>query len=370
MSFSGVFVDDQDEVFAEMLSTPGVLTLAFVPIDEVTNLVTTIAARQPIIAALDYRLDEVPGALRQAQTFKGSALAQHLRDAAIESPASDFAIVLVSAEAKIRQLFRPDVTAHDLFDRVYVKEQINNARETVRQELVGLCEGYEALRAASLPYDPSSLLAGTKTEEDILANQELATKFNAARAPHIVARTVLTWLIDRPGPLIDDAEVCARLGVALSSVEVIRAAVREQGIGYTGIFSGGWQRWWASRLDIWSKGVFGRRATGIPASARADALSTALGRPVEPAASTWDGSVHELIATACACCRRGTEIRHSVAVFEPAIPRFVERRRICWDCVRTDRYETVQPPLTIDETERDIVEAIKSNALSPQTNSD
>jgi hypothetical protein len=370
MSFNGVFVDDQDEVFAGTLSTPGELDLEFLAIDEVTNLVASITARAPLIAALDYRLDEVPGTLRQDQTFKGSALAQHLRDAAIEAPTADFAIVLVSAEAKIKQLFRPDVTAHDLFDRVYVKEQINQERAKVRQELLSLCRGYEMLRAASLPYDPATLLAGADIEADILSNQELATKFKTARAPHIVARTVLTWLIDRPGLLIDDAELCARLGISLDSLEAVRATAQQKGIAYTGVFSCGWLRWWAGRLDIWSKELFGRRATGIPASERAEALSAALGQAIAPAASTWDGSVHELIATACASCRRGTELRHSVAVFEPASPRFVERRRVCWDCVRTDRYETAQPPLIIDETERDIVDAIKSNAVSSQPEGD
>lgn len=370
MSFNGVFVDDQDEVFADTLSTPGTLDLEFLAIDEVTNLVASIAARAPMIAALDYRLDEVPGALRQNQTFKGSALAQHLRDAAIETPEADFAIVLVSAEAKIRQLFRPDVTAHDLFDRVYVKEQINQERAKVRNEFISLCNAYETLRGANLSYDPMTLLAGSDFEADILANQELATKFKAARAPHIVARTVLTWLIDRPGPLIDDFEFCARLGIALDSVEAVRAFAQQQGIAYAGIFSCGWPRWWAGRLDIWSREVFGRRATGIPASERAEALSAALGQAIAPAASTWDGSVHELIAVACASCRRGTEIRHSVAAFDPALPRFVERRRICWDCVRTDRYETAQPLLTIDETECDIVDAIKSSAVSSQPDDD
>lgn len=364
MSFKGVFVDDQDEVFADTLSTPGELDLEFLAIDEVTNLVANIAVRAPMIAALDYRLDEVPGALRQDQTFKGSALAQHLRDASIENPTADFAIILVSAEAKIRQLFRPDVTAHDLFDRVYVKEQINQDRAKVRNELISLCKAYETLRGANLSYDPMTLLSGGDSEASILDNQELVTKFKEARAPHIVARTVLTWLIDRPGPLIDDFEFCARLGIALDSLEAVRAFAQAQGIAYTGLFSCGWPRWWAGRLDIWSKEVFGRRATGIPASERAKALSAALGHAIAPAVSTWDGSAHELIAVACASCRRGTEIRHSVAAFEPASPRFVERRRICWDCIRTDRYEAAQPPLTIDETERDIVDAIQSNSVS------
>ncbi len=163
MTYQGIFVDDQDDVFAEQLSTHGRLEIEFLAVQEPTALARTIREKRPMLVALDYRLDENPTGLPADQTFKGSALAQHLRDASIEAPDADFALVLVSAEAKVRTLFRPDQTAHDLFDRVYVKEHINNHRTRVRQELLSLCSAYEHLRQKNGQYDLAEL---TSAEPD------------------------------------------------------------------------------------------------------------------------------------------------------------------------------------------------------------
>ena len=126
MTYKGIFVDDQELVYAETLSTPEHLEFKPQDVEEVAVLARKIVSESPIIVAVDYRLDEAPVGLQADQTYKGSALAQHLRDASIEHPDQDFALVLVSAENKIKTLYRPDKTAHDLFDRVYVKEDINN----------------------------------------------------------------------------------------------------------------------------------------------------------------------------------------------------------------------------------------------------
>lgn len=359
MEYSGVFVDDQDDVYAETLSSGKMLRLDFLGVSQVTDLARQILDRKPSIVALDYRLDEVPGALSNSETFKGSALAQHLRDECIENPDSDFAIVLVSAEQKIQALYRPDKTAHDLFDRVYVKETINTRRCQIRSELVSLCAGYEKLKSLNGKYDIRTVLAAEDIDEPFVDSQDLRLRFSEASAPHLVAKTVLSLLIDRPGPLIDAADACAQLGVAVKFKEEIESLLTKSGCAYTGLFHEGWTRFWSHRVAEFAVAIFASRATGIPSKQRTIILNERLGTAFEPAASPWNGSDEELSAFACACCRRGTELRHSVGSFEVNLPKFATRRRICWDCVQTDKYETLQPPLLIDDIDAQLAEQVK-----------
>lgn len=356
--FKGIFIDDQELVYAETLSSSRVLEFAVREVSEVAALARKIIDEGPAIVAVDYRLDEAPAGLKADQTYKGSALAQHLRDACIETPNADFALVLVSAESKIKALYRPDKTAHDLFDRVYVKEDINKNRAHIRRELVCLCAGYEKLRAAAGNYQIETLMAATEADRPYVDIQEIRTKLGDAVAPHVAART-LFGLIDHAGPLLDTASASAYLGIDPGDGQIVYSVLEKAGIAYEGIFSEAWPRWWANRLETWANGIFGRRATGIAALTRAQLLSEYSGQKFEPAKSPWNASPAELISFACACCRRGAELRHSVSAFEAAPARYKVRRRICWDCVQTDKYEAIEPPLIIDDADLDLAQKVK-----------
>lgn len=358
MKYKGIFVDDQELVYAETLSSPDQLEFQPQDVEEAAALARKIVDEGPIIVAIDYRLDEAPASLQADQTYKGSALAQHLRDATIEHPDRDFALVLVSAESKIKTLYRPDKTAHDLFDRVYVKEDINKERAAIRRELVSLSKGYEKLRSVGNKYDIVDLMAGADDDRPHIDAQEIRTKLTEAAAPHVAAR-ILFGLIDRPGPLLDTENACAYLGIDPGDGQAITEVMRGAGIAYEGIFGDAWPRWWTNRLQSWAQGIFNRRATGLPASDRARILSESIGKAFDPARSPWNNSPDELISFACASCGRGTELRHSVAAFEPVQPRYNVRRRICWDCIQTDQYEAAEPPLLIDDADRDLAEQVK-----------
>lgn len=362
MTYHGVFVDDQDNVFAEQLSTRGRLEIEFLAVQEPTALARAIRDKQPMLVALDYRLDEAPDGIPADQTFKGSALAQHLRDASIEAPERDFAIVLVSAEDKIRTLYQPDQTAHDLFDRVYVKDHINDQRPRVRQELLSLCAAYDHLRHKSGQYDLAELMSAEPDDQPAINIQELTLHLAAAKAPHIVVKHFLNKLIDRPGPLIDMSDVCAHLGVSQSSGEKVAEALRPYRANYRGLFCDAWPRWWSHRVEAFAQEVFATRATGLPASERTRLLAERFGPGFEAALSPWSGSADELVAMACASCRRGTEMKYSVAAFEAYLPKFAKRRRICWDCVQTDRYQDVSPVLVIDDIDASLADEVRVKA--------
>jgi hypothetical protein len=358
VTYHGIFIDDQDDVYAETLSLDNRLKVEFLEVTDVATLAREIVRRGPHLVAIDYRLDETPKNLNPDQTYKGSALAQHLRDSSIERPETDFALVLVSAEKKIKSLYNPDKTAHDLFDRVYIKEDVNRTGDIVRAELVGLCDAYVELRRLEQVYDLFALTRIPDADRQYIDFQELRIALSDAAAPHIVARTFLRNLIDRSGPLLDQYDVAARLGTSVEFLEPVLKALEENGALYRGLLSEPWHRWWAYKVDDWATELFGRRPTGLPASDRAAVLTKKFECNIEPAKSPWNGSPNELVAFACASCRRATEMRHSVAAFEPTLPRFVTRRRICWDCVQTDQFEKAH--LKIDDVDAELAEEVKT----------
>lgn len=361
MTFRGIFVEDNDTeaVFAEQMSTKGKLQLRHERPRPVSKHSKDIFASRPDILVLDFRLDLDLGDMEANEAYKGSAMAQQIRDLAVNEPEYDFPIVLVSSEEKIREQFVPDRTSHDLFDKVCSKEHVTNERSQVRRELISLCSGYQLLRSSKGAFNLIAM-AGLPADEDYaLDYQDLRQPMQRAAAPHLVASLFLNQLLGRSGPLIGINEACARLGVSKDEAVTVSEALHERGLSYFGLFSDGWPRYWTHRLNDFSRQVFGGRATGITSGERAKMLSENLEKELAPARSPWTGKTDELIAFACSCCSEGTEIRHSVGVFEMELPSYSVRRRICWRCIHDDRYLTNTPPLVIDEGDSDIVEEVK-----------
>lgn len=359
MTLLGIFVDDQDKHLTGSLSTKETLDFEWIGLQPITKLAAEIVRRNPAIVALDYRLDEAPEGLEADDVYKGSALAQHLRDGAIGARASDFPIVLVSTENKLEKLYAPDKTAHDLFDRVYRKENITPERSAIRVELIALSNGYADLIELNGKFDPYEVLNADREIEN-LDFQELIFAFEKAEVPHLISNYVLKQIIDKPGLLFDKDDAAARLGVTRESFDSLVTALEEAGVAYRGLFSEGWPRWWSGRLIDWAEKLFGARPSSLSARKRCAALTEALGMDLKPACSTWNGSDEELILFACQCCRKGSEVRHSLSVFAPSISKFATRPRICWDCIQNDRHEHHRPKIIVDETDEELVEYVQS----------
>jgi hypothetical protein len=356
--FTGIFVDDRDAVYAELLSSEDI-KFGYQGLQEIMDLRTIVLDAKPDIVALDYRLDQHLNGFPASKTFKGGPLAQLLRDAAIENPALDFPIILVSSENNIRQKFNPDKTAHDLFDEVMIKEELQKSTDRAMRKMLALCEAYATLRGMGGKYDLSQMVGLPEDSLDIVDHQELVQAVEEAGAPHIVSRIFAKLLIGRTGLLIDDAELCARFGVTLENADIASATLNEGGVEhYSGLFSSDDRRWWAHQVDAFLVSVFRKRATGLPSSVRATMLNEQFHTGFQPALSTWDEGANELIAFACSCCRRGTELRHSLAVYEPPQPSFIARRRLCWDCVQTDTYKTGQNAFEIQKSDQALIPTI------------
>ncbi|EBV3599638.1 hypothetical protein DOI34_24015 [Salmonella enterica subsp. enterica serovar Virchow] len=356
--YNGYFVDDQDKVYADLLSRDGMLKIEHVEVSDLIELAKELLDKKPDIVALDYRLDEKLTKIKPDQTYKGSALAQHLRDVAIDHPEQDFPLILVSSEEKLQKLYRPDRTAHDLFDRVYAKSEIRTESERVQAESFDLCVAYDRLRELQGKYDVVDLTRIDRDDADQINFQEFRELVETSKAPHLVVKSFYRQLIKRVGPLLSKEDVAARLGVPTQSVQPALDALDNFGCRYKGLLSEGWHRWWLYRFDQWAEKIFGGRPVRIPANARAKRLSEALGEEFPAAKSPWNGRDDELISFACACCRLPAEIRHSVSLFDSTVPRYSTVPRICWDCVQTDRYLKVSPPLVIADSEKELVKDV------------
>lgn len=151
MKYKGIFLDDRDKdkYFADKLSWNGEpsLSIEFMMVSKgLEDQANNILKAAPDIVLLDYRLTDNPSG-EVAIRYKAGPLAQQLRDSVIgpDNTTCDFPVVLLSAEDKKLHGYDPDLTTHDLFDRVYVKEQVVSEIESTQKELIALADGYKKL---------------------------------------------------------------------------------------------------------------------------------------------------------------------------------------------------------------------------------
>lgn len=350
MSFKGYFVDDtvEDAVYARLLSSnvgEG-LTLEYLNVSEATALTNKIFSSDADIVLLDYRLDENPGMISPEQAYKGSGLAQLLRDKAMASPEKDFPIVLISAEDKFRNFFRPDRTAHDLFDVAYGKDRASSERNLIQAQLVSLCEGYRLLKSC-WGGDRMSVFSDQAEDLAFFDHQDITLNLNDAAAPHIAARVIMKNIIERNGVLLNTSEALARLGIDESGHAELEKLLKRNDVAYRGIFSTGWPRWLAHRFDAFAESILQKRPSNLTGTEKCSILNEKTGLNFKPAKSTWNGSSDEKFIFSCASCDKPTEIRHSFSAYDPTCPRHAQRRRICWDCIQTDKY--TERCLKVDE---------------------
>lgn len=360
MAFKGYFIDDtpEDAVYARILSSSirNGLQLKYLEVSEATKLTNELFQDTTDIVLLDFRLDENPDMIPAESAYKGSGLAQLLRDKSISDPLKDFPIVLISAEDNFNNFYRPDRTAHDLFDKAYGKEYATSAQAAIQNHLVSLCEGYKLLKEV---WHNDRMIIFTNNDEDRQAfdQQDITLSINDAAAPHIAARAIMKNLIARDGILISTTEALARLGIDSSGKEDLEKLLNQSNIRYQGIFSSGWTRWLSHRFDAWAEEILGRRPGSLTGTQKSEILNKNTGLNFRPAISTWSGSSDEKFIFSCASCEKPTEVRHSLAAYDHTCPRHGQRRRICWDCIQTEKY--TKKHLLIDEADQDLVEKIK-----------
>lgn len=370
--YQGIFLDDRKEesylaTFLTVAGAPGLITEFKLVDQKLEDMAGTILDRHPDLLALDYRLDDTQRPGDVGVRYKAGPLAQQLRDHASKLDVDDFPIVLVSHENIIQDYYQPDLTTHDLFDRIYAKGKLTTDRERIGKELLALVEGYKEIITA---WDEKARLvhllglADDEEGQSLIGNQELR-RWQELKAPHQLAREILRSIIDRNGLLRDRSSLLARLGIAPDSpdIDALVTILEEKNVVYRGVFHGGWARWWDYRVDAFGEEKCGEQLGNLTAKERVKRWNEIFGLKLAAAKSLWTGSDEMFPGFACYSCGHPTEKIHSVAAFDSP-PSFVERKRICWDCVATGKYET--KGLTIDDTENYIVEKIQNGEVQKE----
>lgn len=373
--YKGFFVDDNEEdktKYSQILNhlpyeTSNLLVDGISPM-KIMDLVNTILDSSPDIIFLDFRLDEelTSNDININESYKGGGLAQILRERVYknEDMYQDCPIVLVSSENNLEHLYDPEKTTHDLFDSCYKKEELadDNNHQKISKKIIALIEGYKILNYQQSDLDLLNLFNLEKSEEneEILNQQELKQPLLSSEIPHVRSKFILKNVLRREGVLISRYEVAARLGADPESLDETILSVLNK-CKYTGIFSEGWERWWSHLFEDFLTENLGFRPYSLTSIERVNQLNNNIGCLLKPAISRWNSSVDEKAVFACTHCRYPTELKHSLSVYDPLIPKFVQKKRICFKCIKDGALD--RKKILIDDSDKRFVANIMEKVV-------
>jgi hypothetical protein len=204
------------------------------------------------------------------------------------------------------------------------------------------------------------LLKITKEEIHLSSKLDVITE---EVAPHVIAREIFKYFIDRNGLLVDEKNMYAIIGIdhASEGTDSLKEILGKNGIAYSGVFSGGWERWWLHRLKKFAEDICGERIGNLNAEDRCTCFNKALGIKLVPAKSKWTTKTNALFSFACSSCNWPTEIEFSVIAQEKNTEQFLNRKRICFSCIESGEYK--EKKLKIDESDIFISEKIESGKI-------
>jgi len=137
----------------------------------------------------------------------------------------------------------------DLFDAVYSKDQVGEQASRIAVQLVALARGYTVLRGCRRSPEFVSGVLGITDLDEVSAHLGVAFPSNSATC-HDVARFVLHSMLEGPGALVPEALLAVRLGVSTHSPGWPRLRDQLADCRYTGVFAGGWPRWWFNAYPV------------------------------------------------------------------------------------------------------------------------
>ncbi|GEM_PF-1391701 len=385
--YKGMFIDDSEKdgkLYSKILNTlkyPYDSKLVVKPetVTEFSQMINRIVNSDVDILFLDYRLDEilVDKPIDNSNSYKGGGLAQAIREEASSNSKEsysedlffDLPIILISSEDYIERLYEPEQTTHDLFDAVYSKERIGNDDEQhkLSKKFYALIIGYKELVEYVGNNDSDIFKVIFKIDNDdidglkIVNQQEIVKPLSKSTLAHVRARFILKYILRREGILISKHELIARLGTTSESFENIdneKLISELEDAKYKGIFAVGWERWWLHKIED----LFFRydilRPYSLTAEERTSRINAIFDANLKPATSQYTGKTDEKVAFACTCCRMPTEVKHSLSVYDPQIPNFVIKKRVCFNCLIKREFKG-----EIEESEQRIFDKLKQSLL-------
>ena len=365
MKFTGVYVDDREPDYGKYLNFSGEDSVKFrldIRPNEAGKLVKSILDVKPDIVALDYRLNDNQKSFSNA-TYRAGGPAQMLREEMIERPTEDFPIILISTENNIRELFRLDETAHDLFDKRYLKDTLilETRTQEIGTQIIDLIKSYKKIGDLALDSHKDLHLLNLSTDEwEQLNPGELMIPLEETSVTHVIARILLQNVIKCSGLLLRPKDVYARLSLAPENDDLDKAFkfLCDAGLAYEGVFSIGWSRLWRHRFENWACKHINNPLSSVPGNRRVEIFNGLAGTSFKATRSKWSERDDEFFSFACSSCDAPTELRHSVAAHVLSVPKYRERPRICFDCVQTDFFS--KRGLRIDSEDKNIAARVRS----------
>lgn len=223
---------------------------------------------------LDLRLDDVPYDGKNA-SYKGSTVAQELRNLTKEGKLSDFPIILFSGTDKLDHYL--DQTSKDLFDKIIDKTKIESEQylsySDFRNILKWLIEGYQYLKSS----DRNDLLSILAIDDVSLLDTRFVDCYNLIKDKpiHITSQFFLKYIFGQPSFLITEEILAARLGVNRTSQGWAKLLNVFSSCEYKGAFSAGKPMWWMPKINrFWKENISSEFAMrSISATKRKDLLT-------------------------------------------------------------------------------------------------
>ncbi|UQA77574.1 hypothetical protein K2F45_11565 [Sphingobacterium siyangense] len=261
MAYKFIYVDDaQHELEQGMihaLEADGDIKITFSGPRNWEDLIDFLKSELPrhdgII--LDLRLDDIPFDGKNA-SYKGSTVAQELRNLTKENALPDFPILLFSGTDKLEHYL--DQTSKDLFDKIIDKTKIESEEylnySDFRNILRWLADGYKFLSNV----DRNDLLLVLAIEDISLLDTRFVETYNSIKNKpiHITAQFFLKEVLGRPSFLINEEILASRLGVDRSSQNWSDVLECFSDCVYKGAFAGKYNMWWMPKINrLWKERI-------------------------------------------------------------------------------------------------------------------
>jgi hypothetical protein len=221
---------------------------------------------------IDLRLDgEGPNQLQ----YSAISISAELRSICARNELKSFPIILCSTLDKIKETYKSDKTSHDLFDYTFRKSESPNY-ERFSRKLKTLAEGYK-----ELPFDASSINLIFQRNDIKNLDQRIFERFynQDIIVPYDFAHFTVKTLFHCTNPLIKETVLAARLGVSIeaSGAHWVELLLQFEDCKFNGLFSMGWNRWWADLLNKKLKELSGKNFSFLKAAERVAILKKAFG---------------------------------------------------------------------------------------------
>ncbi|BFM45058.1 hypothetical protein CFS9_36990 [Flavobacterium sp. CFS9] len=220
---------------------------------------------------IDLRLDgEGPNRLK----YSAISISAELRAICARREIPSFPIVLCSTLDNIKETYKSDKTSHDLFDYTFRKsEKPDYDRFSIK--LKALAEDYK-----TLPFDADNLSSVFQREDLKNLDQRIFERFYSQdiNVAYDYAHFTVKTLFHSTNPLIKETILAARFGVDIKASGDSWAELLSKfdDCKYKGVFSSGWNRWWADLVNSKLKDISGKNFSFLKAEERVAILSEVL----------------------------------------------------------------------------------------------